>query len=341
MMQPASHVTAFLRGRVYDPQALTSLPGDASARHYYRLTGQGLLLMQDQPDAVDLRNFVTVSRYLTALGLSAPRIHALDQAVGLALIEDFGQQTFTRLLAEGQAEAPLYELAVAALVHLHTQNPPRRPALPGYNAQPLLEELEMFTDWYVPYCAPQLDASAFKVAFLTLWRKAFAKIAQRQEVLVLRDYHVDNLMVLPGRHGVARCGLLDFQDAVFGVAAYDLVSLTQDARRDLEVGLEERLISFYLARRPELEPTAFMADYWLLAAHRHTKILGNFERLSKRDGKHQYLAFIPRVQRQLVRALAQAGLAEISALMQRELPNWATHQPVMPLPANDPKAPAA
>lgn len=330
MTHPISHIAAFLKVHGYDPQELTPLPGDASARRYYRLAEQGLLLMEEQANAVDLQNFVAISKYLTGLGLSAPRIYALDQVAGLALIEDFGQQTFTRLLATGQTEAPLYELAVEALVHLHGHGQAARPVLRDYNNQALVEELEMFTDWYVPYCAPSLDKAAFKTAFLTLWQQALADIAQVRDVLVLRDYHVDNLMVIANRQGVARCGLLDFQDGVFGAAAYDLVSLTQDARRDLAKGLEEHLVLHYLRQRPELNKPAFMADYWLLAAHRHTKILGNFERLSKRDGKHQYLAFIPRVQRQLTLALAQSGLDEISALMQRNLPGWANYVPAIP-----------
>lgn len=330
MVQPANSIAVFLRDHGYNPQERIPLPGDASARRYSRLVGHGLLLMEDCPGAPDLHHFVVISAYLTALGLSAPRIHAVDYATGLALIEDFGEQTFTRLLAAGQEEAPLYKLAVEALVRLHVQGQAARPALPGYDEERLIEELEMFTDWYVPQCAPHQDAIAFKTAFLGLWQQAFARIAQVRDVLVLRDYHVDNLMVVAGRQGAARCGLLDFQDGVFGAAAYDLVSLTQDARRDLANGLESELVDHYLACRPALERGAFMADYWLLAAHRHTKILGNFERLSKRDGKHQYLAFIPRVQRQLARALRHAGLVEINALMQRDLPNWATHKPLCP-----------
>jgi len=189
----------------------------------------------------------------------------------------------------------------------------------------------------VPQCAPEVDAAAFKQDFMGLWQEALAEISGCSDVLVLRDYHVDNLMVIDGRPGAQRCGLLDFQDGVFGSAAYDLVSLTQDARRDLADGLEEHLIDHYLRRRPTLDRERFLAEYWLLAAHRHTKILGNFERLSKRDGKHGYLDFIPRVQGQLVRALPRAGLSRISALMERVLPGWESHVPTLPPEALDQK----
>ena len=328
---------AFIFRQGLDPRGIVALPGDASARRYYRLRWRGVLLMEEKPGSPDLERFVTISRYLTALGLSAPRVHAVDHEAGLALIEDFGQQTFTRLLQAGHAEPPLYELAVDALVHLHERGGEERPHLPGYDFGPLDDELFMFTDWYVPECAPAVDAKAFKVEFMGLWHEALREMSACREVLVLRDFHVDNLMVIEGREGAARCGLLDFQDGVFGSAAYDLVSLTQDARRDLTPGLEEHLIEYYLSRRPGLNRERFLADYWLLAAHRHTKILGNFERLSKRDGKHGYLDFIPRVQAQLARALPKAGLEQITALMERVLPGWAQHVPTVPATADEQK----
>ncbi|MCL6708506.1 phosphotransferase [Pseudomonas sp. R2.Fl] len=331
MSNPAANRrTSFLTANGYDAADVVALPGDASARRYHRLPGRGLLLMEEAPGAPDLKSFVTISRYLKGLGLSSPDIRSVDFDLGLALVEDFGSQTFTRLLQQGQPEPWLYELAVDALVHLHESRSAEQPPVPAYDFGPLGTELEMFTQWYVPQCEPGLDAAAFEDAFLAEWRTALAGIAQCRDVLVLRDYHVDNLMVIEGRSGVAACGLLDFQDGLLGSAAYDLVSLTQDARRDLSPGLEDRLIERYLAQRPGLNRERFLADYWLLAAHRHTKILGNFERLSKRDGKHGYLDHIPRVQRQLARALEEASLDYIRELMDSRLPSWSTHQPALP-----------
>ncbi|WP_298285112.1 aminoglycoside phosphotransferase family protein [Acidocella sp.] len=307
--------------------AHAALPADASPRRYYRLEGTGELLMEVTPDAPDFRAFVTISNHLRALGLSAPEVLAADTAQGYALIEDFGANTFTRLLADGADEQGLYELAVDALIALHTAPKAADIAVPAYDEAPLFEELAMFTRWYVPHCAPGVAVEGFEARFLALWRAALAPVSACRETLVLRDYHVDNLMVLPTRLGPARCGLLDFQDALLGSAAYDLVSLTQDARRDLAEGLEEHLLRRYLAHRPEVDEAGFRQAFWLLGAHRHTKILGNFERLSKRDGKHSYLVHIPRVQRLCVQALEKAGLTEISALMDAELPGWRHHRP--------------
>ncbi|WP_297367636.1 aminoglycoside phosphotransferase family protein [Acidocella sp.] len=307
--------------------APAALPADASPRRYYRLEGTGELLMEVTPNAPDFTAFITVSNHLRALGLSAPRILAAEPDQGYALIEDFGADTFTRLLASGADEVGLYELAVDALIALHNAPAGAQIALPAYDEAPLFEELRMFTRWYVPNCAPGVVIEAFEEKFLALWRAALAPVSATREALVLRDYHVDNLMVLPNRLGPARCGLLDFQDALLGSAAYDLVSLTQDARRDLAEGLEAHLLRRYLAHRPGVDEAGFRQAFWLLGAHRHTKILGNFERLSKRDGKHGYLAHLPRVQRLCAQALEQAGLSEIIALMDAELPGWRSHRP--------------
>ncbi|MBR0557491.1 phosphotransferase [Ciceribacter sp. L1K23] len=336
MFSEAAHRrVAFLSAEGYDPAEAVPLAGDASARRYYRLPNRGVLLMEETPNARDLLSFVAISSHLNGLGLSAPRIHAVDFAAGLALVEDFGSQTFTRLLQEGRSEQELYELAVDALVHLHDHGSQRPSDVPPYDTAALFEELEMFTKWYVPQCEPMLDATAFEEAFLAEWGRVLGDVARCRDTLVLRDFHVDNLMVVEGRSGIAACGLLDFQDAVLGSAAYDLVSLTQDARRDLSPGLEQHLVEHYLRARPKVDRASFMAKYWLLAAHRHTKILGNFERLSKRDGKHGYLVFIPRVQRQLSKALDEARLDDIRELMESRLPYWTSHKPTIPTVSGD------
>ena len=319
----------FLAAAGLEGARLAALPADASPRRYFRVEGapEPRLLMDVPPGSADFPPFIAIAGHLCRLGLSAPRIFVADAARGLALIEDFGPDTFTRLIAAGRPEAPLYSLAVDALVALHTAPGALALSLPAYDFGPLTEELVMFTDWYVPAVDPAADVAAFRADFLALWHEALADLAGRREAVVLRDYHVDNLMVIAGRTGVAACGLLDFQDALTGSAAYDLVSLTQDARRDLAPGLEDALVARYLARRPQIDTARFSADYWLIAAHRHTKIAGNFERLSKRDGKHGYLVHIPRVLRLLDRALDEAGLTAIRAFLENRLPGWRDYTP--------------
>lgn len=321
----------FVRAAGFDPDRMEALPADASPRRYFRLHAPGCrCLLMDAAPAPDFLAFLDVARHLTGLGFSAPKIESADVGRGFAVIEDFGTKTYTRLLAEGADERALYELAVDTLAALHETAGSTRIDVPAYDEEPLFLELQMFTDWFAPQVAPGIDVAAFRAEFFGLWGEALADVARSRDALVLRDFHVDNLMIVEGRTGVAACGLLDFQDALIGSAAYDLVSLTQDARRDLMPGLEDALVARYLAARPGLDRAGFMAEYHLLAAHRHTKVAGNFERLSKRDGKHGYLVHIPRVLRLLDRELDAAGLTAIRAYIDRTLPGWADWRPAAP-----------
>ena len=322
---------AFVRAAGFDPDRMEALPADASPRRYFRLHGGSApRLLMDAAPAPDFRAFLKVARHLTGRGFSAPGIDSADPERGFAVIEDFGDRTYTRLLAEGADERVLYELAVDTLAALHDSDGSARIDVPPYDDEPLFLELQMFTDWFTPQVAPGIDVAAFRTAFFGLWDAALAEVKRSRDALVLRDFHVDNLMIVDGRSGVAACGLLDFQDALIGSSAYDLVSLTQDARRDLMPGLEDALVERYLAARPGLDRTAFLREYHLLAAHRHTKIAGNFERLSKRDGKHGYLVHIPRVLRLLDKEMDAAGLTEIRAFLDRTLPGWAEWRPTPP-----------
>lgn len=325
---------AFLAAAGEGGCTLVALPADASPRRYFRLEGAGQMLMDATPGAADLPPFLAVAAHLGRLGLSAPRVIAADAARGLALIEDLGDGTFTRLIAGGHDERALYALAVDALVTLHRAPEGTAIAVPAYDAAALEAETALFADWYVPAVAPALAADPARLArfrrdFLAAFDAALADVAARREALVLRDFHVDNLMVVDGRTGVAACGLLDFQDALVGARAYDLVSLTEDARRDLAPGLAEAMVDRYLAAMPEIDRDRFQADCALLAAQRHAKVAGIFERLARRDGKTRYRAHIPRVVGLLDRALARAGLGEIADLVDAHAPGWRIYPPAV------------
>lgn len=321
---PHSDHRAFLTRYGHGNAVLTPLPGDASARRYLRLPDADLLLMEDRDDPVGFDAFVRLSRHLRDLGLSAPHIPATDADACLALIEDFGTATYGALLDRGADETELYELAIDALVHLHAAPASTQIQVPLYDTGMLLDELTIFSDWFVPALRPDLPVAEFDAPWRALWRQALAPLAARQTALVLRDFHIDNLMLLPDRKGVARCGLLDFQDAVLGPAEYDLVSLLQDARRDLAPGLEGRMLERYLAAIPADMGTRaeILHRYHLLGAQRHSRIAGLFPRLNRRDGKPGYLRFMPRVLDQMQTALQDAGLNEISDYLDTTLPGW-------------------
>lgn len=300
------------------------LAGDASFRRYDRLTRDGAhaVLMDAPPPMEDIRPFVLVDRLLVDLGLSAPRILAQDEAAGLLLLEDLGDDTYTRVLAEGGDEDALYQQALDTLIALHTRFDSAAGAAvpPPYDDEALLTEATLLTDWYMPAVLGRETPAALRHDYCELWRAAFAEARRMPATLVLRDYHVDNLIWLPRRDGAAGCGLLDFQDARIGPVTYDLVSLFEDARRDVPPALTGRLLSRYLDAFPELDRDAFAASYAIMGAQRSAKILGIFTRLDRRDGKPHYLTHIPRVWRWLEGDLAHPALGPVRDWFDSALP---------------------
>ncbi len=316
--------TDFLKRLDLGTVKLIPLQSDASARRYFRLDGQAGLLMEDPTDPVGFDAFIRLAAHLNALGLSAPQVQASDPLHGLALIEDFGEDTYGKLLNAGTDETALYALAIDTLVHLHSHPQATDAQVPVYDTALLLDELSIFSQWFVPEFFAAVDVADFDRRFRGLWTTALAPLERHQSALVLRDFHIDNLMLLPGRVGTARCGLLDFQDAVRGAGEYDLMSLLQDARRDLAPGLEDAMLARYLAAAPAQlgPPDDIMQRYHLLAAQRHTRLAGLFPRLNRRDNKPGYLRFMPRVMRQMRTALDAAALTEITGFLDDTLPGW-------------------
>jgi N-acetylmuramate 1-kinase len=306
------------------------LAGDASFRRYYRLgdNGRRAVLMDAPPPQEDVVPYITVSRLLRRLGFSAPEVFVEDPARGFLVIEDFGDDTYTRLLDRGADEPALYALAVDTLIALQREVEARgTPNLPPYDAERLLAEAALLVDWYAPTALGAPLSGARRDEYLDLWRTLLPQATLPNDTLVLRDYHVDNLMLLPDRSGVQGCGLLDFQDAVCGPPSYDLVSLLEDARRDVPADLRRQMIKRYLAAFPALDRAAFLRSAAILAAQRNCKILGIFTRLWRRDGKPRYLVHLPRLWHLLERDLAHPVLAPIARWLDRHLPPSARRIP--------------
>lgn len=317
-------IAAFLDAAGWGGAARTVLAADASFRRYDRIDegGRHAVLMDAPPPMEDVRPFVTIARHLVGLGYSAPRILAADQDTGLLLLEDLGDATFTRLLAAGEDEMSLYLLATDLLIDLH-----RRPVdeavpagCPDYDDARLLDEAALLTGWYMPQIQGSAVSDAVAASYLELWKTALAGARAVPDTLVLRDYHVDNLMRVGGREGIAACGLLDFQDAVRGPVTYDLVSLIEDARRDVSPDVAGRVMERYLAAFPALDRDDFSRSMAVLGAQRHAKVIGIFTRLCVRDGKQDYLRHIPRVWRLLDAACAHPALAEIGTWLDSHIP---------------------
>ncbi len=304
----------FLTAQGWGAAARTPLVMDASFRRYVRLIDgkRRAILMDAPPPQEDVRPFIAVQRVLHALDLSTPAISAASVEQGLLLLEDFGDGTYTRLLAAGESEEPLYTLAADVLIALHSRfKSAHAPDLPAYDDARLLDEAVRFVDWYLRLVTGEPAAPALRNDYLDRWRAVLPKAHVGPATLVLRDYHVVNLMRLAGRDGVAACGLLDFQDAVLGPATYDLMSLLEDERRDVPSALQRAMIARYLQAFPALDRDAFAASYAVMGAQRHAKNIGQFARLKLRDGKPHYLKHIPHMWRLLNADLAHPDLAPV------------------------------
>lgn len=307
-------VAAFLQSAGWADAALEPLPGDASFRRYFRVRRgeETAMLMDAPPPAEDPEPFLRAARWLDANGLRAPTVLADDLERGLVLIEDFGDARMRDYLDQWPAdEKEAYEAAVDTLVELH--HLPPGPFL-NYGMSEYQREAGLFVEWYCPAQRLYVDARGYAAA----WEEALKPLLARQRpgVTVLRDYHSENIMLLGS---LRRQGLLDFQDALIGHAAYDLVSLLQDARRDVSSELEAEMSDRYL-RASRAEPQDFLADYARLGAQRNAKIVGIFVRLWKRDGKPRYLDLIPRVWALLERDLAHPALEPVARWFDANIP---------------------
>ena len=293
------------------------IPGDASFRRYFRLKRsdeQGAMLMHAPPPHEDPVPFLNVAQWLTDHQMRAPEIYASDADQGWVLLEDFGNDRMRDWIdAHPEGEEAAYKAAIDALVQLHTK--PAGP-FPAYDVPTMLREAALFTEWYCPTHGLDVDADGY----LAAWEEALAPLpaAATSRVTVLRDYHAENIMLLNGAPGAPQ-GLIDFQDALAGHPAYDLVSLLQDARRDVSPALEQAMLERYLAKAaPQGD---FAASYARLGAQRNAKIVGIFSRLDRRDGKPRYLAMIPRVWEAIERDLAHSALAPVARWFDANIPD--------------------
>jgi len=327
------------------------MQGDASTRIFERLRADNrttvLMNAPRRPDgppvrdgkpysaiahlAEDIVPYVALASGLRGIDLSAPEILHADLDEGLILMEDLGDEH----IVSGNPAAPVeirYATAVELLASLHARNlPDQLPVtstldyrLPRYDIGAFLIEAELLLDWYLVHAGAPLSEAA-RAAFVRLWRSALEPAMEAPATWVLRDYHSPNLLWLPQREGIARIGLVDFQDSLIGPAAYDVASLLQDARVDVPENMEMNLLGRYVRARlnqdGDFDTGGFTLLYATLAAQRATKILGIFARLQRRDGKPQYLRHMPRLWGYLQRSLAHPALAGLKAWYAANVPS--------------------
>jgi hypothetical protein len=347
---------AFLSDAGWEGARVGALPGDASTRRYYRVNQNGhAAMLMDQPQnsetppspptatpeerlalgynatarlaGADCERFIATANFLRSRGLAAPQIYADDAAQGFVLLEDFGDDLYADVLGTGVDQEVLYRAAIDAIAQLHADPAPLRlspaAALYDYDLTACLAETDLMTDWFMPLALGRPASANESSEHRDLWRDALGTIRSPEPVFVHRDYHAQNLFWLPERSGAARVGMIDFQDALAGNKSYDVMSLLEDARRDVSPELASAMKAHYLAAMKaqgrELDGEMWTAEAAITAAQRNAKIAGIFARLASRDGKPRYIAHLPRVWRYLERDLAHPALADLRSWYDRAI----------------------
>lgn len=311
-------IDKFLREAGIEHYRLIAIPGDASKRHYYRVISSDgcYILMDASKDHLSIAPFIEVASLLIRYEFSSPRICGQDIQTGLLLLEDLGDDIYTRVLEKDPSlEVHLYELAIDVLVKIFKEN--LHGALPELNAVILNQGVEIFAEWFV---AKNIDKTHYAVAvdeLYSIFTALYKNLKQLKSVVVLRDYHADNLLYLPKRAGTEQVGLLDFQDAVMGSPAYDLVSLLEDARRDVPEVVVQHALSRYLAALPTINQEELMQSYAILGMQRNLRIIGVFSRLSLYYNRPQYLKYLPRVWGYVKKGFDNPVLADIKAWFEK------------------------
>lgn len=319
-MIPPAAAPDFLKRAGWGDAAIVPLAGDASFRRYFRVLdgSRRAVLMDAPPPHEDPRPFITIAEHLLAQGFAAPAIYARDLEDGLVLLEDFGDLRVKEFVEDNpDQEQEVYARAIALLADLH-----RLPAgnLPPYDRAVYQRETGLLTEWYCPAAEMEVDGAGYVRAWDTVL--PLVERSASPSVTVLRDYHAENIMLID-RPSMRGLGLLDFQDALTGHPGYDLVSLLQDARRDVSPETEAAMLALY--REMASPPSDFDAAYAVLGAQRNAKIIGIFTRLWKRDGKPRYLSFMPRMWALLERDLAHPALEPVADWFAANIPSEKRH----------------
>lgn len=303
----------FLQNHFTGEVSVTSIPGDAGFRSYFRISPEGektCILMDCPPSYCSIKPFIEIADYLRSKQFLAPKIIAYDIQEGLMILEDFGDLSVKKFLQNSvpQVRENIYYNIIDILISLNQHEPPTN--LRIFNNDLLLSELELFTDWYIPFKLKRNLNTVELTEYKEIWQRILLKQKPFKTSIILRDYHVENMMYLEQNRGLNKFGLLDFQDALIGSPIYDLVSLLEDARIEVPRELALSCIK-YFAKKMKFPLDDVLTNYHILGAQRNSRILGVFARKNLRDGNDNYLQFIPLVLKYLDYDLSYPELSEL------------------------------
>lgn len=322
-----NQISSFIKKNI-DSYSINKLKKDASYRQYYRIFGveKNLILMDAPPEKENVVSFIKMTKFLLANDFSVPQIISEDIENGFLLLEDFGDELFNKILS-GQSEFSseldeefVYRKAIDVLIKLH-QIPSTSASLEEYDENKLINESMHFLNWYVEILNGESVNNSLKEEFSQLLSELIANLKSFKNVVVLRDYHADNLIWLNERIGHRKVGLLDYQDALIGSPIYDIVSLLEDARRDVSIDLATKMVTRYLQAFPDITQKDFQSAYAILGLQRNLKIIGLFSRQASLHQNHNYLKYLPRVWRYVNEDLKHPLLLPIKNWLKRIVPN--------------------
>ena len=303
---------------------LKSIKSDASFRKYFRVyiknEKRKLLLVKSPKKTENNIGYLKTSNILERMNLSVPKIINFDISKGIFLIEDFGINTYTKSLRNGESEFKLYNLATDILLYINKHSKNLEKKLPKYTNKKLIEEGLLFLQWYWPAIHKKAAKKQIIDEFTKIWKNLLNKNLKTKKVLVHRDFHIDNLFFLKNRKNLKACGLIDFQDAVIGPSSYDLVSLLEDARRDVNKNIIHKMYKKFVKNLSKKDEVNFYKEYKVLAVNRHLKVIGIFSRLYMRDKKESYLKHIPRLWRLVEEGLCFDSLSELNKWINKFFP---------------------
>lgn len=306
------YIHKFIIGAGFEQFRCESIPGDASKREYYRIytVNNTYILMDSSANYESIQPFINMDNLLLTHGVRAPIIIATDQQNGLLLLEDLGQNSFTKFLKmHPDKEQELYDAAIDVLVKTYEIGSDLK--LPKQNTQLLNNGISVFLDWYVKDKIPTVIFNQVSNELYQIFEKLYVRLASLNQVLVHRDYMADNLLWIEKGEGLQRVGVIDFQDAVVGSPAYDVVSLLEDARRDVSSDVVTAAKQRFIDKIPTMNTRAFEDSYAILGAQRNIRIIGVFNRLNLRDNKPKYLNYLPRIWEYIRQNLEHPALFEL------------------------------
>jgi len=306
-----NNIKKFLKINNLEKYKLIKIKQDASSRKYYRIKNKNIILMESIQNENKNKEFVKLSNYLNSINFSAPKVLVKNHNKGLYLIEDFGNYTFKNAIKEKIKEETLYLNAIEVLAKL--QNYKSFPNIPRYNYNNYFKELNIFIEWYFKEININLSKEALN-KWGILWKKALKQIIDDSKILVLRDFHAENLFWLPKRKNIKKIGLIDFQDALIGHITYDISSLLEDVRRKVSLKTKNAALKKFIKLKKIKDKNLFYKNYYTIAAQRNAKIVGIFIRLARRDKKYKYLKLVNRAMKIFISSLHKAN--------QNDLLNW-------------------